>query len=162
MITLVIAMTAGALILLALEGKPIQPMPFSLYHQGQLTAVETALQTDTAIEPGRWLRIDVSYRTNQDQLSPQYRPTGELAQKYHFIISDQNSSIFASQRWYRQLPCFSPPNGLSDPQTIKICLFTHNPSRPASTHHQVRQLQELIEYLQKNYHIEPNIAWMPD
>ena len=165
MITLVLAMSAGALILLALEGKPIQPMPFSLSSQGQFTAVESALKTDTPIRPERWRRIDVSYRADPGQL-PQYGLTGELAVRYHFVIanviSNQSSCIYSSHRWTKQLPCTGPENGPRDQQTIKICLLTNNPNQPVSTSSQVRQLQKLVDYLIKDCQIEPNLVWMPD
>ncbi|KPK72406.1 MAG: hypothetical protein AMJ79_15735 [Phycisphaerae bacterium SM23_30] len=165
MLMLVAAMTGGTLVLLALEGKPLQPMPFSLSSQGRLTDFKTALVTDIPIEAGRWRRIDVSYRTNQGRLSPQYGLTGELAQKYHIVIPDRvdmDCPFYTSSRWTKQLACLDPPNGLCDSRTIKICLITRNLRQPVSTPSQVRQLQELVNYLVKNHHIEPQLVWMPD
>jgi hypothetical protein len=165
MLALVVAMTCGALILLALEGKPIQPMPFSLSSQGQLTDIEAALDTDIPIQPGRWRRIDVSYRAVPGILL-QNGLAGELALRYHFVIPNDedptNSCLCSSPRWTKQMPCIPPPNGLLEEQTIKICLLTGNPGQPASTSNQVRQLQILVDYLIKDCHIEPNLVWMPD
>ena len=165
MLTLVLAMSAGALILLALEGKPIQPMPFSLSSQGQFTAVESALKTETPIRADHWRRIDVSYRADPGQL-PQYGLTGELAVMYHFVIANvngkQSSCIYSSRQWTKQLPCLGSENSPRDRQTIKICLLTNNPGQPVSTSSQVRQLQKLVDYLIKDCQIEPNLVWMPD
>ena len=167
MLTLVVAMTSGSLILLALEGKPIQPGPYSLYVERNLTPVETALHTEIPIEPGRWNRIDVSYLPNQGQFSPQLGLTGEYAQKYHIVIPDEstepNNHICSSYRWTKQLACFDPPNGLLDHQVIKICLLTNNNNNQnACTPIQVQQLQSVVDYLIKTCNIEPNIKWHPD
>jgi len=166
MLTLVVAMTAGSLILLALEGKPIQPGPYSLYSESRLIPVETALQTEIPVEAGRWRRIDVSYQPNQGQFSSQLGLTGEYAQKYHIVIPDQstepNNHIFSTYRWTKQLPCFDPPNGLIDQQVIKICLLTDKNQQNNCSPIQVLQLQNVVEYLTKTCHIELNITWHPD
>ena len=57
MLTLIAAMTAGSLLLLTLEGKPIKPMAFSLSSQTQLTSVENALCTETGIKPDYWKNL---------------------------------------------------------------------------------------------------------
>jgi len=166
MLTLVVAMTSGSLILLALEGKPIQPLPYSLSTETLLNPVETALQTEIPIELGRWRRIDVSYQSNQGQFSPQLGLTGEYEQKYHIIIPDEstepNNHIYSTYRWTKQLPCFDPPNGLVNQQVIKICLLTDNNTQNACSPIQVRQLQNVVDYLIKTCDIEPNIRWRPD
>jgi len=166
MLTLVGAMTSGSLILLLLEGKPIQPGPYSLYTESLLCPVETALQTEIPIEADRWRRIDVSYLPNQGQFSPQFGLTGEYAQKYHIIIPEVSAQphyqIYSTYRWTRQLPCFDPPNGLLDQQVIKICLLTDSNNQNTCSPIQVRQLQNVVEYLIKTCHIEPNIVWLPD
>jgi hypothetical protein len=160
MLVLIGAMTAGALILLGLEGKPIKPMPFSLATQRQLTSVNTAMGTDVGIEPGRWQQIDVIYRTSQQQINLENGLAGDWATAYHFIIANQssgkNGQIYASDRWAKQLNCLHPTHGPFNSQTIRICLISQDSSQKISSNLQAQQLQKLIENLVKNCQIEAN------
>lgn len=161
MIILMLAMTAGALVLLTLEGKPIRPMDFSLSREAQLTSIHAALSTEAGIEPDRWKRIKVVYQPNKGRLSPRYGLTGDLVRKFHFVIANGESArdgqIFPSNRWTRQLTClprFSP----DDASTINICLLA-GPDRTEATPRQARHLNALISCLVKHCQIDPKIIW---
>jgi len=157
MLLLIMAMTVGALVLLGLEGKPIKPMPFSLATQGQLTSINTAMGTDVGIEPGRWQRLEVSYRTPLAQMNLEDGLTGEYATAYHFIISDENSGrdgqIYASDRWTKQLSCLHPTQGPYNRQTIRICLLCRDSGHRTGSDLQAQQLQKLVSNLVKNCQI---------
>jgi hypothetical protein len=163
MLLLVVAMVAGALVLLALEGKPIQPMPFSLASQAELTALQTAMGTETGVEPGRWQRIEVSYRDAQVHLSGQGSLAGELALRYHFVISpgpEQNDGkVFASHRWTQQLACLNPQQGTYDSRTIRVCVLTPGGCNPIGTARQNGQLEALISHLVRFCQIKPGVVW---
>lgn len=164
MLLLVMAMTIGALILLGLEGKPVKPMPFSLSTQVQLTSINNAMGTDVGIEPGRWQRVDVTYRTPQQNMSLETNLSGEWATAYHFIISSCNTGtdgqIYASDRWVKQLNCLHPGSGLQsgkgryDSQTIRICLVSQDSRRKACSDVQALQLQKLVSQLIKTCQID--------
>ena len=162
MLLLILAMTAGALVLLGLEGKPIKPMPFSLATQRQLTSVNTAMGTDVGIEPGRWQRVEVSYRTPPVQMKLEEGLTGEFAAAYHFIISDKNTGtdgqIYASDRWTKQLSCLHPTQGAYDNQTIRICLICRDSGRRSSSDLQAQQLQKLVSKLVKSCQIGAKVV----
>jgi hypothetical protein len=166
MFVLIFAMSAGALILLALEGKPIKPLPFSLASQMRLNSPDHALGTEIGIQPGRWLSVEVSYRPNQGQLSQRYGLVGELAESHHFVIADPSSGndgqIYASQRWVKQLSCKDSPDNPLDKRTIRICLLTGDPSRPISSNRQAQQLDNLVSTLVKYCRIEPKVVWNPN
>jgi hypothetical protein len=161
MFMLIVAMTLGALILLAFEGKPIKPMPFSLSRPTQLTSIHSALSTESGIELGRWKRIVVVYNKNSGFQTQKNGLTGELSLKYHFIISNGSGAgdgeIYTSQRWFNQLACL-PMKSPKDSSTINICLLTDT-GQNHSTPRQARQLESLISNLVKNCQIEPKIVW---
>ena len=165
MLLLVMAMTIGALILLGLEGKPIKPMPFSLATQRQLTSVNTAMGTNVGIEPGRWQRVEVSYRTPQQQMNLENGLTGEWATAFHFIIANQKTGldgqIYASDRWTKQLNCLSPSQGPYNSQTIRICLICRNSGQKTGSDLQAQQLQKLVSKLIKTCQIEAKIVLKP-
>jgi len=158
---LMMAMTGGALVLIKLEGKPIKPMPFSLSRQSQLTSIHAVLGTEVGIEPDRWEHIEVSYQPNNGRLSSRYGITGDLARKYHFVISDgsagDDGEIFASHRWTKQLTSL-PVRSSELTRTIKICLIGPAGSQK-STLRQSHQLGNLISSLVKHCRIEAPINW---
>lgn len=163
MLVLVVSMTAGALVLLSLQGNPIQPMPFSLSSQSRLTSADTALGTEIGIEQGRWQNIEVSYCSSASCLSNSLGLTGEMALRYHFVISDgtggRDGQIYASNRWVKQLNCLNPGQGSYNSQSIRICLMVQDPQNPLSTSRQMRQLEALVMSLSKHCHIDAHITW---
>ena len=162
MVLLMAAMTAGALVLLALEGKPIKPMAFSLSSQTRLRSAHVALATKAAIEPGRWEdQIEVSYACNNGALSSQVGPA--LSMNYHFVISDgsvgQDGQIFATTRWTKQLGCPVPGDSPQANHTIRICLICDGaPADPSPRQRQ--QLETLVCSLGKHCQTEPKIKWL--
>lgn len=162
MLLLVMAMTIGALVLLGLEGKPIKPMPFSLATQRQLTSVNSAMGTDVGIEPGRWQRVEVSYRTARQQIDLENGLTGDWATAYHFIIANQNTGpdgqIYASDRWIKQLSCLHRTQEPYNNQTIRICLICRDSSQKTGSDLQAQQLQKLVSKLVKTCQIEAKVV----
>jgi len=163
MLVLVVSMTAGALVLLSLQGNPIQPMPFSLSSQSRLTSADTALGTEIGIEQGRWQSIEVSYYSSAACLSSSFGLTGEMALRYHFVISDgtegKDGQIYASNRWVKQLSCLNPGQGSYNGQAIRICLMVKDCQNPLSTSRQMRQLEALVISLSKHCQIDARITW---
>jgi len=153
---LMAAMTTGALTLLALEGKPIKPMAYSLSGQTRLSAAHKALGAEIGIASDRWQKVEVFHRSNNSptgQLSS-LGPVGSFAMEYHFVISDgsvgQDGQIYAAPRWTRQENCLS---SLSDTSVIngvvRICLIA-KPDEPGATPVQRNQLQSLIASLKRH------------
>lgn len=163
MLVLVVSMTAGALVLLSLQGNPIKPMPFSLSSQSRLTSADTALGTEIGIEQDRWQGIEVSYCASESCLSSSLGLTGEMALRYHFVISDgtegRDGQIYASNRWVKQLTCLNPSRGSYNGQAIRICLMVKDPQNPLSSSKQMRQLEALVMSLSKHCRIEARIDW---
>jgi len=165
MLFLVVSMTVGALVLLSLQGNPIKPMPFSLSSQSRLTSADTALGTEIGIEQGRWQSIEVSYCSSDVCLSSTLGLTGEMALRYHFVISDgtegKDGQIYASNRWVKQLNCLNPDQGSYNSQAIRICMMVKDPRNPLITSRQMRQLEALVMSLSKHCRIDARITWKP-
>ena len=152
MFVLVAAMTTGALVLLALEGKPIKPMAFSLSSQTQLSSSHAVLDTDTALKPGHWRSIEFSYQPNNGQLSGRFGLTGEMARQYHFVISDgsvgHDGDIYTSGRWRSQKRCYKANGKVDSQNIIKICLI-NSASHPKGSPWQARKREILVSRLIK-------------
>jgi hypothetical protein len=143
------------LVLLALEGKPIKPMAFSLSSQTRLSSLSSSnavLDTDTALKPGHWQRIEFSCRPNNGQLSGRFGLTGELARQYHFVISDgsagHDGDVYTSPQWLNQKPCYQAGGTVDSQDVIKICLI-NSPSHPKGSPWQARKLETLVSGLIK-------------
>ena len=163
MFMLMAAMTTGALVLLALEGKPIKPMPFSLSSQTQLRSTHYALGTQAGIELGRWQRVKVCYQSSLAQFTTQSNgPTGTLATDYHFVISNgtasQDGRIYATSRWTKQLACLGTDGTDLSMRTIRICLISDT-DPPSCSAQQYKQLNELADGLIKHCRIRAGIVW---
>ena len=149
---LMVAMTAGALILLALEGKPIRrvPMGYSLHSQSQLNSFDIDLQTEVGLELGRWRDIKVYFELDNGSLSSRFGPTGTLAISYHFVISNggvgKDGQIYPTNRWRSQLPCLNTPAGSE--RTLRVCLLRDSVDSK-QTLNQSRQLDILQSKLVK-------------
>lgn len=166
MLALVGAMTLGALILVALEGQPLKPLPFSLASQIELPAVDLAAGTETGISPGKWRRIEVFWRHAGDACTSKGHLDQEFLRAYHFIIDDGSLAvdgrIHVSNLWKQQLACASGPQTGSG-ETIRICLMVSQNERGklASTGKQKQQLDALVSMLVRFCQIEPRVAWRP-
>jgi len=143
---LMVAMTAGALILLALEGKPVRrvPMGYSLLSQSRLNSFDIDLQTEVGLELGRWRDIKVYFESNNGRLSSRFGPTGTLAISYHFVISNgstgKDGQIYPTNRWRSQLPCLNTSSGSE--RTLRVCLI-RDTTRSKQTDNQGSQLDIL-------------------
>ena len=149
---LMVAMTTGALILLALEGKPIRrvPMGYSLHSQSQLNSFDIDLQTEVGLELGRWRDIKVYFELDNGSLSSRFGPTGTLAISYHFVISNggvgKDGQIYPTNRWRSQLPCLNTSAGSE--RTLRVCLLRDSVDSK-QTLNQSRQLDILQSKLVK-------------
>ena len=161
MFALLAAMTGGAFLLLAFEGKPIKPMAFSLSSQTQLTTVYDAIDTQTTLNNGRWNRIEVCCRPNHGQLTDRHGLTGDLALKFHFVIADadaaeEDGAVVTSSRWTRQISTIDCQPEKS--RTIRICLIG-NPANPLRTSAQARSLDQLLNSLVRHCDIKSRVVW---
>ncbi|MCK4629058.1 MAG: hypothetical protein KAT56_08635 [Sedimentisphaerales bacterium] len=149
---LMVAMTAGALILLALEGKPIRrvPMGYSLLSQSRLNSFDIDLQTEVGLELGRWQDIKVYFELDNGRLSSRFGPTGTLAISYHFVISNgstgRDGQIYPTNRWRSQMPCLNTSTGSE--RTLRICLLRDS-AKSKQTGNQGSQLDILQSKLVK-------------
>ena len=160
MFALLAAMIGGAFLLLALEGKPIKPMAFSLSSQTQLTTAYDALDTKTTLNGSRWNRIEVCCRPNDGQLTARHGLTGDLALKFHFVIADaaagDDGAVFTSPRWTHQRATINCPPERT--KTIRICLIG-NPTNPLRTSAQARSLDQLLNSLVRHCDIKSRVVW---
>ena len=160
LIALVVSMTAGALILIAIDGNALSAGPFSLASYTSLGSIEKVAQSPITIQPNTWRNIEVSFS---------YTIAGDLAQltrdknitspkylNYHFVISNgsgqKNGKIVSTEKWNLQRPAIPTGKWQGSPQTIRMCIVA-DPIRQGPTECQIKRTQALIETLSRNFNI---------
>ncbi len=157
MLLLMMAMTAGALILFALEGRPIKPTAFSLSSHYRMPEIRNTLGIPHDVDLGQWRDIEISYQYNNGQLTDGGRLSGSFSSQYHLVINssmiDGQGPIFASPKWSSQSSCDLPDRSLGTPQTIRICVVITS-TNENGTSKQVRLLETLVSYLAKHFRVD--------
>lgn len=158
-LALMTAMTAGALLLLGLEGKPIKPMAYSLSSQVNLPPVQQVLGTQHGIQPKYWQRIEIVAYEGPGLLTAEGL-NGPYAGQFHFVIGNgkygKDGEIYASTPWTKQQPCFLS-RGAANPRTIRICLMGN--AKNQGTPRQSNQLESLVKSLNRNCQSDLQITW---
>ncbi len=156
MFFLMVAMTSGTLLLLALEGKPINPVAFSLSSQSRSVSLQSVLGTESGITPGKWKTIEIFYQANNGNLG-RSGLSGEFRDGYHFVISDgyigDDGQIYVSPRWEMQYDCLDSGKISRYPGKIKICVISQT-GRLSGTPWQGTQLEDLLASLHRHCQIE--------
>lgn len=157
MLLLMMAMTAGALILFALEGQPIKPTAFSLSSQNRMPEIRKTLGIQHDVDLGPWRDIEITYEANNGQLTRDGRLTGSFSSQYHLVINsatiNEQGPIFASQKWSVQSPCHIPDYSSATRQTIRICVIKTSDCENG-TSRQARLLDTLLTYLVRHFQVD--------
>ena len=165
---LLVSMTTGAIILMALGHNPPSAGPFSLWTYYRLDPVNQTIRSQAAQSPNRWNRIEIYYSGtkagNIEQLASFNGLSNHEDLNSHFCICNgfggDDGQIQPTERWQRQLSAISGHTRSGSDQTIRICIIAdNNTSRPTDC--QIKRLQVLVEGLYKTFHIQPESIHYP-
>ena len=152
---LIVSMTAGTFILLALEGKPFKPAAFSLSSSSEIntTLSRATVGTKDGIIPEKWKAIEIAYSTSIHEIHNS-RTTGSLNNNYHFVICDGSEGsidgqILATKTWYTQMAI---QDIIFPTDTIRICIISPSDIYKP-TPWQSNRLESLVNCLVKHCNI---------
>jgi len=165
---LLISMTAGAIVLMALGNNPPSAGAFCLSGYYRLEPVEKAVFSSDAQCPSRWNHIEVYYSGTRTGNIEQLASLNGLADTEdidcHFCIYNghggQDGQIQSTEKWQRQwsvMPDTSAPGG---GQTIRICIIADGQTA-APTDYQIKRAEALIEHLCRKFNILPQAIHYP-
>lgn len=165
LLVLMASMISGSLLLMKLQGRPIQPMAFSLSQQIELSPTDTVLMTETTLEKSRWQRVEIVYQPMQIDITQLYQGADPYQNDFHFVISNgmdggEDGLIIPSQRWRKQFACLSAEQvgDQADYATIRVGLSVSY-TQHRHTPRQMLQLEELIRRLNRRCEKTLEVVW---
>ena len=165
---LLVSMTGGAIVLMALGNHPPSAGPFCLSSYYRLNAVEKAIRSQASQSPDRWSTIEIFYSGtragNIEQLASLSGLSNPDDFNCHFVVCNGNGggdgSIQPTTKWQKQWSIISGGNCYGSSQTVRICLVADGKTSPP-TDSQVKRIEALVDGLCRKFHIRPESIYYP-
>ncbi len=153
LIALIVSMTIGAVVLMALDNGALQGGAFSLSVFNRLPAIEDIVIDSASEKIGEWSRIEVFYSNtssgNVKELTVLTSLTGNRDLDAHFVICNgkggNQGDVQPTARWREQKPSLSGHG-----RTIRICIVADGVNTPA-TECQITRTDDLIKFFCKKF-----------
>ncbi len=168
--TLLVSMTAGAIVLIALGDNSPSAGLFSLssdYLQ-HFEPVEKAIRSRASQSPERWGRIEIYYSGtkagNVEQLASLAGLAGAQDINCHFVVCNglggTDGQIQSTEKWQRQWSIIPGRTWYGSGQTIRICVIADGKIvRPTDS--QKRRTKVLVEELRRSFGIQAESVYYP-
>jgi hypothetical protein len=163
LVCLVVAMTAGAAILLLLDHQSISAGAFSLASYASLAPISDIIVTKEQVKSNRWDKIEVFYSNtrggNLNQLASLNGLSSPEDLNFHFLVCNSLNSldgidgqIQATEKWLSQWSALPSGNWYGSNNTIRICVISDG--KTAASDYQMSRTEELIQELSRKFNIE--------
>ena len=151
--SLIVAMTIGSFVLMALDKKSLSPGTFSLAGLYSLNPANEQVIKDK--KTTNWDGVEIYYSKNPVNNFDKLVCSSDI--DLHFAIANITSGkegvIRATEKWKNQRPC---QLDIKEGQNIiRICIASDS-GRSEPTNTQVSRTMELVEVLTRDYNISPN------
>jgi len=168
---LLVSMTVGAVVLMALGNNPPSAGVFSLstYYLKNLDSVEEAVRSSAYQSPGRWDRIEIYYSGtkagNIGQLASLSGLAGTEDINCHFVICNGlgagDGQIQSTEKWIRQWSLISGRTWYGSGKTMRICVIADGKST-LPTDSQRQMTRELVKELRRRFEIQTDSVYYPN
>jgi hypothetical protein len=168
LVVLLISMTVGAIVLMALGNHPPSAGAFCLSTYYRLNAVEQAVSSRVAQAPGRWESVEIYYSGtkagNIDQIASLSGLTSSDDINCHFVICNglggNDGQIQTTEKWQKQWSVIPDHTWYGSSRTIRVCLIADGKSvRP--TNAQIKRAEALVEALSAKFSVPPAKIFYP-
>ena len=165
---LLISMTVGAIVLMALGNNPPSAGPFCLSTYYRLDPVEKAILSRSYQSPSRWNCIEIYYSATKAGNIEQLASLNGLASpediNCHFVIcnglGDGDGQIQPTEKWQRQWSIIPGRTWYGSGRTIRLCIIADGKTaRP--TDFQIKRTEALVEKLCRKFDIRPQAVYYP-
>ncbi len=158
---LLVSMTVGAFVLMALGNNPPSAGPFCLSAYYRLTSVDQAVQSKACQTPNRWASIEIFFSGAKGVSA---RQAAEIADNCHFVIGNGSGSddgeIQPTEQWQKQYSIQPGRTWQGSGKTIRICLVGDG-VQTMPTDYQLKRLEMLLEVLCRKFHIAADSVFLP-
>lgn len=159
LVCLVVSMTAGAAVLMALDHQSISAGAFSLASYSSLGPITDIIATREPANSERWNKIEVFYSNskggNLNQLASLSGLTSADDLNFHFLVCNSlgaiDGQIQPTEKWLNQWSAIPGGVWYGSSTTIRICVISEG-KNPASDY-QVSRTEELIQALSRKFNI---------
>jgi hypothetical protein len=165
---LLISMTIGAVVLMALGTNPPSAGPFCLSNYYRLDTIEKAVSSQAAQSYYRWTCIEIYYSAtkagNIEQLASLSGLSNPEDLNCHFVICNglgaDDGQIQTTEKWQKQWSIVPGQTWYGSSQTIRICVIAdEETARPTNT--QVKRVEQLVEALSRKFNIPAGYIYYP-
>lgn len=165
---LLISMTTGAVVLMALGNNPPSAGPFCLSTYYRLDSVDHALRSEADQSPDRWDSIEIFFSDTQGgnigRLAAVQGLRSAADIRCHFVLCNgvgaNDGEIQTTASWQAQRSVRRGANAQGGQQTIRICLIGNGVSA-LPTDYQLKRLETLLEALCRRFDIVPDAVYLP-
>ena len=166
---LLISMTTGAIVLMALGNNPPSAVAFCLSSYYSLDPVEEMISSRAVQSPDRWSCIEIYYSGtkagNIEQLAALSGLAGPEDINCHFVICNGlgggDGQIQPTEKWQRQWSVIPGRTWNGSGQTICVCVIADGQTTHP-TDFQTKRIEALVEGLCRNFNIEPESIHYPN
>jgi len=168
LLMLLVSMTGGAMVLMALGNNPPSAGAFCLSSYYKLASADQAVTSRVAQAVGRWRRIEICYSGtlggNIEWLAYLRGLTHPQDLECHFVICNgrggEDGQILTTERWDNQQSIASSQNGGEADETVRVCIVSDGRST-YPTDCQIKRVQALVDTLSKRCGIRPESVYYP-
>lgn len=166
--TLLISMTAGAIVLMILGNNPPKAGPFCLASYYRLDPVEEAVVSRAAQSPTRWNSIEICYSGTKAGNIEQLASLAGLPMpediNYHFCLCNglggSDGQIQPTEKWQKQWSIIPGRTWYGSSQTIRICVIADGRAAHP-TDYQAKRAEILVERLCRKFQIPSEAVYYP-
>jgi len=156
---LLVSMTAGAILLMALGNNPPKAGMFTLSRYYSLKPIKELIETEALQDPTRWNRIEVYYSGtkagNIEQLASLDGAASWQDINCHFVVCNGlggiDGEIQPTEKWVKQLSIMPGKNWYGDSQTIRICVVADSQNTPTQV--QAKRLDAMVQAIYRKFNI---------
>jgi hypothetical protein len=168
-VALLVSMTAGTIVLMALGNNPPLAGAFCLSSYYHLDPIEKVIDSRAVQSPDRWNRIEIYYSGtkagNIEQLSSLGGLTNPKDINCHFVICNgrgaDDGQIQPTEKWQKQWSITPDQSRDDSSQTIRICIISDGKTT-LPTDFQIKREDALVEGLHRKFNIQPESIYYPN
>jgi hypothetical protein len=165
---LLVSMTLGAIVLMALGNNPPSAGPFCLSSYYRLDPIEKAISSQATQSHYRWNCIEIYYSNTKAGNLEQLASLSGLANpediNYHFVICNglgaDDGQIQPTEKWQKQWSIVPGQTWYGSSQTIRVCVIADGKTTHP-TNLQVKRIEALVETLSRRFNIQPKYIYYP-